>query len=242
MSVLPQINPSAIQDGVFQLSSLGAKVIAIEHSGDLLLVDTGARGSFPLVNWSLNRLGFNADRVRNIALTHAHPDHAGALASFVAHTAATVSVHEEDADVLERHDHAGPLFGRLTGRFTRALSKRMYDGPVTPSTRFVHGAALDWPEPIEVIHTPGHTPGSISLYIPSKKIIVVGDALQHRFKRLGGPARLVTSDYPEALRSLERLAELDFETMVFSHFPTMKRNAKQKLESLITRMGQAKLG
>ena len=93
--------------------------------------------------------------------------------------------------------------------------------------------ALDWPDPIQVIHTMGHTPGSVSLYIPSKKVVIVGDALQYRFKRLAGPARLVTADYPEALRSLHRFAELDFETIVFSHFPTLKRNAKQRLEALL---------
>ncbi len=49
MTVLPQLRPSAVGDGVYQLSSLGAKVTAFEHEGDVMLVDTGARGSYPLV-------------------------------------------------------------------------------------------------------------------------------------------------------------------------------------------------
>jgi glyoxylase-like metal-dependent hydrolase (beta-lactamase superfamily II) len=227
------MQPSAIHDGVFQLSSFGAKVIAVEHGGDLLLVDTGARGSYPLISWSLDKLGFSASRVRSVVLTHSHPDHAGALSSLIAHTDASVGIHADDADALEFHDDAGALSGFLSGRLGRALTRRIYDGPVTPSVRFAHGVALDWPDPIRVIHTPGHTPGSVSLYIPSKKVLLVGDALQYRFKRLAGPARLVTADYPEALRSLHRLAELDFETIVFSHFPALRRNAKQRLESLI---------
>ena len=44
MSVMPQLKPYAVGDGVYQLSSLGARVMAVEHEGDLMLVDTGARG------------------------------------------------------------------------------------------------------------------------------------------------------------------------------------------------------
>jgi glyoxylase-like metal-dependent hydrolase (beta-lactamase superfamily II) len=190
MSVLPQVRPSAIHEGVFQLSSFGAKVIAVEHGGDLLLVDTGTRGSYPLLSWSLDKLGFSASRVRSVVLTHSHRDHAGALSSLIAHTDASVGVHADDA---------GALSPFLPGRLGRALTRGIYVGPVTPSTRFAHGVALDWPDPIQVIHTMGHTPGSVSLYIPSKKVVIVGDALQYRFKRLAGPARLVTADYPRGV-------------------------------------------
>ena len=89
---------------------------------------------------------------------------------------------------------------------------------------------------MQIIHTPGHTPGSVSLYIPSIKLVMIGDALQYRFSKLAGPARLVTQNYDQALRSLHRLAELDFETMVFSHFQPMKRNAKQRHVRLIERI------
>ncbi|MDA0797466.1 MAG: MBL fold metallo-hydrolase [Chloroflexi bacterium] len=236
MSVLPRLKPAEVGDGVFQLSSLGARVAAIEHDGDVMLVDTGARGSFPLVAKSLASLGLSTDRVRSVVLTHSHPDHAGALATVVARTGATVGVHDDDADVLETHDDVGSLFPLLPARFNRKLSRSMYDGPVTPSDRFVEDVTLDWPDPVQLIHTPGHTPGSVSLYLPAIKMIMVGDALQYRFNRLAGPARLVTHDYAQALRSLHRLVELDFETMVFSHFQPMKRNAKQRLVRLIERL------
>lgn len=236
MSILPRLKPEQVGDGVFQLSSLGARVAAIEHNGDVMLVDTGARGSYPLVAKSLASLGLSPDRVRTIVLTHSHPDHAGALSTIVARTGATVGVHDHDGDVLETHDDSGSLFPLLPARFSRTLSRSMYDGPVTPSDRFVEEVILDWPDPVQIIHTPGHTPGSISLFLPAIKLIMVGDALQYRFNRLAGPARLVTHDYAQGLRSLRRLADLDFETMVFSHFQPLKRNAKQRLGRLIERL------
>ena len=235
MSILPQMKPSEVSDGVFQLSSFGAKVTAIEHAGDLLLVDAGARGSYPLVARSLASLGYSTDRVGSIVLTHSHPDHAGALSSLAAHTGATVAIHYDDADILEKHEDAGPLFARLPERLGRTLSRYMYDGPVIPTTRFLDGAILDWPDRVEVIHTPGHTAGSVSLYVPSAKLVMVGDALQYRFKKLAGPSKVLTGDYAQALQSLCRLAELDIETIVFSHFQPMVRDAKHRLERLIER-------
>jgi hypothetical protein len=64
---------------------------------------------------------------------------------------------------------------------------------------------------------------------------LVGDALQFRFRRLAGPARWVTADYPEAVASMRRIAELDFETMVFSHFGPLRRSARASLLRLLDR-------
>jgi glyoxylase-like metal-dependent hydrolase (beta-lactamase superfamily II) len=69
---------------------------------------------------------------------------------------------------------------------------------------------------IEVLHAPGHTPGSICLYLKQEKVVIVGDVLVNRF-RLGLPSRLFTVDIPQAIQSIKRLAGLDFEIMCFGH-------------------------
>jgi glyoxylase-like metal-dependent hydrolase (beta-lactamase superfamily II) len=69
---------------------------------------------------------------------------------------------------------------------------------------------------IEVLHAPGHTPGSICLYLKQEKVVIVGDALVNRFG-LGLPSRLFTIDIPRAIQSIKRLAGLDFEIMCFGH-------------------------
>ena len=62
---------------------------------------------------------------------------------------------------------------------------------------------------------------------------MVGDVLQYRFKGLGPPSKSVTADYGQALESLERLRELDFDTICFSHFDPLRRSAKDSLMQLI---------
>ena len=111
----------------------------------------------------------------------------------------------------------------------------MFDGDIAASHRVTDGLVLDWPDEVQVVHTPGHTPGSVSLFMPALKLVIVGDALQYRFRKLAGPARWVTADYPQAQDSMRRIADLDFETMVFSHFQPFRRTAKESLLRLLER-------
>ena len=87
---------------------------------------------------------------------------------------------------------------------------------------------------VRVVHLPGHTVGSIALYLPTKRVIIVGDALQYRFSlKLSPPAEGVTQHPDEALRSLEKLLDLDFDIICFSHFPPMRKNPRAALRKMI---------
>ena len=83
-----------------------------------------------------------------------------------------------------------------------------------------------------VVHTPGHTPGSISLLFPEEGVLIVGDAVQRYHDRLTLPSRWFSSDMEVAKASVRKLAELDFETICFSHFEPMRQGARVALRSL----------
>jgi glyoxylase-like metal-dependent hydrolase (beta-lactamase superfamily II) len=74
---------------------------------------------------------------------------------------------------------------------------------------------------LEVIHTPGHTPGSVCLFARRSGLLFVGDVLQRRFGRVSPASRLYSDDPAAAQSSLQRLAELDVKTLVFSHYPPL---------------------
>jgi glyoxylase-like metal-dependent hydrolase (beta-lactamase superfamily II) len=95
------------------------------------------------------------------------------------------------------------------------------------------GDSLPGAQDITVVHTPGHTAGSICLYVASKKLVIVGDALQYRLRKLGPPASAVTQDPSLALESIAKLMRLDIETICFSHFPPLRRNARDALRRLV---------
>jgi len=69
---------------------------------------------------------------------------------------------------------------------------------------------------IQVIASPGHSPGSMSYYLKDKRILITGDALSGA-PALRIPPRFGCADYHEALRSVKTFTELDFERCLFGH-------------------------
>jgi glyoxylase-like metal-dependent hydrolase (beta-lactamase superfamily II) len=108
--------------------------------------------------------------------------------------------------------------------------------PVTVDTVLHDGDELPLLGGLRIVHTPGHTPGHISLYLPERGVVIGGDALQRRRHGLTPPARLVTADWAEALRSIEKLAALEFETLALSHFPPLRGEACVEVRRLAARL------
>lgn len=80
---------------------------------------------------------------------------------------------------------------------------------------------------LQIIHTPGHTPGSMCLFIPKLKVLIVGDTIINNRNRLSRPVPL-RSNRDEAEQSLRKLAQLDFDICCFGHGPPLY-SAKEKV-------------
>ena len=236
MSLLSLRQPVEVAPGVHQLPAIGARVTAVVGSDGVLLVDAGTRGSLSMMDAGLERIGYSLADVRLIVLTHVHPDHAGGLAALVRATSAPVAVHESEAGFVSGAEPMpSPYRLGLPARATRPMMSWLYGPPVRVEHSVTDGANLDWSEDVRVVHTPGHTAGSISLYLASQRLVIVGDALQYRFRRLSAPAWSVTKDPAQAAESLKKLVPLDFHTMAFSHFSPLVREARGALERLISK-------
>ncbi|HXW95302.1 MAG TPA: MBL fold metallo-hydrolase, partial [Nitrososphaerales archaeon] len=70
---------------------------------------------------------------------------------------------------------------------------------------------------LAVFHTPGHTPGSISLYDRQDRVLFVGDTARYVKGKLEGPPPRFTPHMDQAKASIERLSSLDFEVMLSGH-------------------------
>jgi glyoxylase-like metal-dependent hydrolase (beta-lactamase superfamily II) len=92
---------------------------------------------------------------------------------------------------------------------------------------------------LEVIHTPGHTPGSVCLYARQSGLLFVGDVLQRRFGRVSAASGLYSDDPAAARSSLQRLAELDVKTVVFSHYPPLVDDPRATLVKLARQVSDA---
>jgi glyoxylase-like metal-dependent hydrolase (beta-lactamase superfamily II) len=193
---------------------------------DLTLIDCGYAGSARRLTRAITALGRSPDDLRRIIVTHGHPDHAGSAAELAAR-GATVLIHPADAarlaitwTDLARRPSRGHLFAAMT--------------PEPPAVQHIEdGDVLPLLGGLRVVHTPGHTPGSVCLYGARDRILFVGDNLQRRFGRLSFASSLYSDDYPQACRSMARLVDLDIDTIVFGHYAPIAGGAGEELGRLV---------
>ena len=227
-------NPIRIAEGVHQIRAIGARVTVLTDGQSTVLVDTGAKGSLGPIADGLGSLDLGLDQVRLIVLTHHHPDHSGSLYRLAGATSAKVAVHREDAGIVTGEESVpSPYRNKLVAGITRPLMGALYGRPIEVDLLLEDGESLPFLEGVTVVHTPGHTAGSICLHMASTGVLIVGDALQYRLRRLSPPASLVTQDPAQALESLEKLLSLEFDTISFSHFPPLRDGAKDALRRLV---------
>jgi glyoxylase-like metal-dependent hydrolase (beta-lactamase superfamily II) len=84
-----------------------------------------------------------------------------------------------------------------------------------------------------VVHVPGHTPGSIALHFPAERLLICGDAIDFRRGRLGPPSKAFTDDMEQAISSLRRLAELDFEVLCPGHGAPLTSGAREGVRAMV---------
>lgn len=220
-----------IAPGVHQVRMLGANSFLLAEA-ELTLVDAGMMGSRIMLERYLRRIGRRMDELRRIICTHGHPDHIGGVQELVRdRDDVAVLIHPADLEglrlpfreALARTEERSVRRGRLIQYLTRAPSgaEPVEDGVVLP----ILGG-------VRVVHTPGHTPGSICLYAGQLKVLFTGDVLQVVRGRLAYASAFFSHDHAGARASIERLTQLDVETIALSHYPPWTESANGALLEL----------
>lgn len=181
---------------------------------DVTLVDTGPPGSAGAIAAALDGWG----RVRRVVLTHYHADHAGAAREVAAWPGVQVAAHHADARVV-RGEAAGqwPRFTPAERPLHAVVGAGLPDPPDVPQARvdldLDDGDVLD--DGLQVIGTPGHTPGSIALLHPERGLLFTGDIAAEREGAVFlGP---FNTDRARARRSFRRLGAPEVTTVCFGH-------------------------
>lgn len=199
------------------------------------LVDTGVARGARAIGAAISESGRAPSDLRHIALTHAHFDHAGAVARLARATGARAWIHAADADAM-RTGSPGPLptfEPEPIAAVMRRLPQPGFRG--WPDVAEFEDAAVIAGD-LRAIHTPGHTPGQTAFLWPAHGgVLFTGDALTNFGKvRLG----IFNVDWAEAKASARRLAELDFDTVVFGHGPAIRGGAAVRLRRDIERLAR----
>ncbi len=210
----------------------GTKVYLLSEEGRLIVIDAATPGRAGAVWRHLHSLGYPPHAVAEIWLTHGDIDHIGSVAALKAASGARVVAHRADAPLVDgsaaRELGPLPLSSVYQRLYIWAIRNLFRYQPTPVDYRVEDGDDLgSW----QAVHTPGHTAGSMCFYHPERKIIVVGDALNHRRGRLGAPPAMFSPDMAQARASIHKIAQLDFEVCCFGHGPPLMVDARPRVQA-----------
>lgn len=228
-----------ITDHLYQLEHVPMCNVYLVDAGDgYYLVDSGLYGYAKAIMKELEGAGYPLSNLKGILHTHGHGDHIGNTAALVERSGAPVLGHEADLAFFQKTPDPPaktPLQGVMLWLMDRTLFRQP---PVEVDIFLQEGDEVQMDDRWEVLHTPGHTPGSISFYQPQQGILLCGDALfnQHPMTRMKGlrlPLPLVSFDNQMSLASARKIANLDLPIVCPGHGLPLKENVTQKIMGLL---------
>jgi glyoxylase-like metal-dependent hydrolase (beta-lactamase superfamily II) len=175
----------------------------LARGGEAAVVDTGVAGSAEAILAGLGRLGLDWGAVGHVVITHQHGDHAGSAAAVLA--AASDAQGYAGAADIPAIDAGRPLTAVGDG-------DEVFD--------------------LQVIETPGHTAGHISVLDEVVGVLVAGDALNTADGRATGPNPQFSADMDTALASVAKLAAYSFETLLVGHGDPVTSGASAQVAAL----------
>jgi glyoxylase-like metal-dependent hydrolase (beta-lactamase superfamily II) len=190
----------------------------------------------------LRQQGYALSQVRSIVLTHSHFDHVGNAAEIVRLSGAPILAHRDEVPYIERTQ---TLPSRsLVQRLLMALEERVLprQSPLPVSKTLEDGDVVDAAGGMRVIHTPGHTPGSICLYQAQLQVLLCGDTLFNKNPMTGKAGLrlslpIVSSDMQQVKASVRRLATLPARVLCFGHGEPILQNAQERIKELLQAQG-----
>lgn len=166
-----------------------------------ILIDPGHSNLFDHVNQGLEELGLTFEDIGLIICTHAHPDHVEAVQLFK-ETSALMTLHHKEWQFLNTIDkHVSASIG-------------INPDLISPDFFLDQGDISVNNLNLKVFHTPGHSPGSVSLYWPDQKVLFTGDLI---FKGGIGRTDLPGGNGSELKQSIKKLSELDIQWLLPGH-------------------------
>ncbi len=193
------------------------------------LIDTGNGQSLAGFKSGLETLGLDLSNLQKILITHEHLDHILGLYTILEELGDSkpeIYVSKVTQQILALGDEAQICprsLGISAGHFGVSIVPIQNTHALAEGDTFSFGTFS-----FQVIETPGHSPGSITLYEPNHKLLFPGDVVfpQGSFGRYdfpGGSLSILT-------KSIQRITELDVDVLCAGHMSPVTRNASQQIQ------------
>lgn len=229
------------------LSFTGQTVIhptLIWDSTTVVLVDTGFPGQLQQIRDAMGKAGVSFERLDKIIITHQDIDHIGNVADIIRESSHKIEMlsHVDERPYIEgrkppvkRNPQNRSKMAELSDEQRRHMGA-LFANPIKADvdTTLKDGEILPYCGGIEVIFTPGHTPGHICLYLNKSKILIAGDELIVLDGELYGPDPRWAFDMDTALKSLRKLTIFDIETAICYHGGVYRKGVNRRIAELAT--------
>jgi len=222
-----KILPGVYLVGSSEISNPGdCMVYLVDCKSELALIDAGGSADISKICKNIKTVGLNPEDISTLFITHSHMDHVGGASSFREKYGCQTVAHELDSDALERADP------ELTGAvwYNQKLIPCKVDVKLSGSEEDVSvgNKTFRW------FHTPGHTPGSISilLNISGGNILFAQD--------VHGPfLSQFRSNISDWAKSMKKLIDLDFDILAEGHSGIYrpKNRAVEYIKSYLSHYG-----
>jgi len=192
-----------------------ANVYLIVRKEKIIAIDAGLPEEYEKVLEYIDSLRRFPEEVETIIITHAHYDHVGSLKALKDATGANIAAHEEEIPYLTGEK----TFGRMITPVEVEISLKDDDE--------IHG--------LKVIHSPGHTPGSICLLDLETKALFVGDLVMEENGKLEEIPHQYSLDPMKNREAIRKLLDVDFVHLLPSHGQPILNEGKEKVRELVER-------
>ncbi len=212
--------------GIHMVPGVPWSRIYLIEDASMALVDTGPPWQARKVLSYIRSIGRNPDDLGLILVTHNHPDHTSSAGTLGRLTGARVIAHASDAKTDSRQQ------ARLSPLGGVGLPLPVFRGvPLWQTVR--HGQVVPVQGGLRVVHSPGHTPGSVCYFLEKRGVLFTGDTLFSNGARLSRSVPFPGYNRRDLVQSCKELAGMEFETLCGGHGRPLMKGASEALGDLL---------
>jgi glyoxylase-like metal-dependent hydrolase (beta-lactamase superfamily II) len=238
-------NSWLVAPGVWRLKDMFVNVFIIQNreGTEWVLVDAGLKTTGPRIKALVEDIfGSKGSRPKAILMTHGHFDHRSSVADLAEEWGVPVYCHHMEKPFLTGKASYPPPDPAVGGGMMATLSFVYPKFPINITDHIIElpeGGIVPELKDWKWIHTPGHTPGHISLFREKDGVLIAGDAVVTTMqesvlaviaqkKWVAGPPKYFTPDWGAAARSVRELSAMEPNVLATGHGQTMYGDEARK--------------